>query len=715
MTVLIAEKASVGRELAKAVNAREHKDGHIAGGRLNGDTCCVTWAVGHLVEIVSDMPQQWNRSSLPVIPDGFRLQPIKERRHQLEVIRSLVRNCDVVVNCGDAGREGELIQRYILQWCGYRGPVLRLWISSLTDEAIAKGLKSLRPGKDYDALFHAGRARNEADWLVGMNATMALTSLAREKGTISKGVLSLGRVQTPTLAMVCSRYLEHRDFVPEDFWRVKLTTAAHGVAFEMKSLERFKDRGRAESSRRLAAVSLLEITEVENSRRNVAPPLLHDLTSLQKTANSRLGMTADTTLKAAQSLYEKKLLTYPRTGSKYISEDVFRTINERIRAVSGDPTLGDSAMSLITGTLNRRCVNDSKVTDHHALLIEKGKAEGMNDTEKAIYMLVAERMIEAFGQPSIEECMKVTGKAGDTVFTATGTTILSAGWKAVRKKDEEKERKETDGEADDLNQTLPNLRHGERLDIRKSELVQGVTRPKPLLTEATLLAAMENAGKDIEDKDVKESMKDTGIGTPATRASIIETLKRRKYISNDGKHLIPTSSGMTVWKLTADMLISDVSMTGQWEMKLEDITRCILSESQFGQEIREYTREITSQIFGSDIAGIASQTPQDEPTSAICPVCGGKMIIKEQFAKCTCKDCGLYMNRTAFGKRLGTKTVVKLLENRITGIVKGLTGRSGKSFEARLKLKLTEKDGRRYANAEAVFENNGEGYRKRKG
>lgn len=699
MTVLIAEKPSVGRELAKAVNAKENRNGYITGGTLNGDTCCVTWAIGHLVEISAQTPSEWSRLTVPVIPERFTLDAIKERKIQLETIKRLVSGCDLVVNCGDAGREGELIQRYILQWCGYKGPVMRLWISSLTDEAIAKGLKNLRPGHQYDPLFHAGRARNEADWLVGMNATMALTASAREKGSISKGVLSLGRVQTPTLAMVCSRYAENKNFVPEDFWRIRLHTSAHGVKFEVLSETKFKDQGKAESGKRRAEVGLLEVIKTENERRNIAPPLLHDLTSLQKAANSRYNMSADTTLKAAQNLYEKKLLTYPRTGSKYISEDVFRTIGRRLRRLESDPRLGERAIELAQSGLNRRCVNDSKVTDHHALLIEDTPLNGMNDDERNIYILVAERMLEAFSQPAIEDVMKVTCKAADMLFTASGTTVISPGWKQIRKQDQAKE-KQAD-ESEDKNQMLPNLKEGNKLEIHKAETVRGTTRPKPLHTEASLLAAMESAGKDLEDKDLKEAMKESGLGTPATRAGIIETLKRRKYIELHDKHLVPTATGNAVWKMTSGMLISDVSMTGQWEQKLEDIASFRYTETEFGQEIRRYARLVTEQIFGSEMP-VPQQT--DEQTTATCPSCGGKVLIKDSFAKCQTKECGLFMNRTVCGKRIGTKTVVKLLEGKTTGIVKGLKGKTGKEFEARLKLEINEKEGRLFGNIRLVFD-----------
>lgn len=701
MTILIAEKPSVGRELAKAVNATETKNGYMAGGILNGDQCCVTWAIGHLVRISADTPQQWNRSSLPVLPERFTLEPVEGRRQQLETIRRLLNNCDLVVNCGDAGREGELIQRYILQWCGYRGPVSRLWISSLTDSAVLHGLRNLRPGKDYEPLFHAGRARDEADWLVGMNATMALTAAVRERQPYSKGVLSLGRVQTPTLAMVCSRYMEHRDFVPEDFWRIKLHTSAKGVKFEALSVERYRRMSDAESGRKRALIALLEVVSADTERRNVMPPPLHDLTSLQKTANSRYGMTADETLKNAQSLYEKKLLTYPRTGSRYITDDVMETMVSRLKQLVSEPLLGPHADALLKNGPSRRCVKPDKVSDHHALLTEAGKAEGMTETEKKIYLLVAERMIEAMSSPCIEDVMTVKLKASDIMFTASGTTVVDAGWKSVRKDPSAKQ--ETADESEDKNQKLPQMREGDKLVLDKAELVKGITKPKPIHTESTLLAAMETAGKELEDQGLKEAMKGCGIGTPATRAAIIETIKKRGYVKTDGKKLIPTESGLAVWKLTKDMLIADVAMTGEWEQALEEISRSNLSEGLFKERIREYASHVTEQIF---IKEIPSETGSMEDTDekATCPLCGKEMSIRDEFAKCHNKDCGLYMNRTAFGKKLGKKTVKKLLENGTTGIVRGLKGKSGKEFEARLKLKTVEKDGRWFANVEPIFD-----------
>lgn len=702
MTILIAEKPSVGRELARAVHANEIKDGYIAGGTLNGDSCCVTWAIGHLVAIATETPSQWSRETLPVLPERFKLEPIKERKKQLETIKKLVSNCDMVVNCGDAGREGELIQRYILQWCGYRGPILRLWISSLTDEAVRQGLRTLKPGKDYDALFHAGRARNEADWLVGMNATMALTAAVRKQKPYMKGVLSLGRVQTPTLAMICSRYKQYKDFVPQDFWRVRLYTSSHGRRFEVMSETRFNNFGSAESARKHADVSLLDVINVENSRKNVAPPLLHDLTSLQKMANSRLGMSAEATLRAAQALYEKKLITYPRTGSKYISDDVFKTIPNRLKALCSLPKYGELATNLRQTDLNRRCVDASKVTDHHALLIESNRPEGLNESETAIYMLVAERVLEAFSSPSIEDVMKIRLKASDIYFCASGTTIIEPGWKSIHKTEEKKE--DGQAEADDKDQILPQVKEGDRLNILKSEVIQGATKPKPIHTEASLLAAMENAGRDVEDKELQQVMRDCGIGTPATRANIIETLKKRNYVKLTGKKLIPTEAGMAVWELTSHMLISDVAMTGQWEQKLEDIVRKTHSEIQFAQDIRDYTVRIVDELFQDSDKIDIKDAQSSTNNTAKCPFCEGEIVIYDEYAKCKVKNCGLYLNRTVCGKKIGTTTTKKLLEIGYTGIVKGFKSRTGKEFEARLKLKITEKDGKRYANAELVFD-----------
>lgn len=712
MTILIAEKPSVGRELARVVHASEMHDGYISGGTLNGDECCVTWAVGHLVAIDAPTPTQWSQEHLPSLPERFSLEPIKERKKQLETIKRLLGRCDLVVNCGDAGREGELIQRYILQWCGYRGPVQRLWISSLTDEAVRHGLRTLKPGAQYDALFQAGRARNEADWLVGMNATMALTAAVRAKKPSMKGVLSLGRVQTPTLAMICSRYVQHRDFVPVDFWRVKINTSSQGVRFDVLSETRFEQRSRAESARKRAEVSLLEVVDAVSERRNVSPPLLHDLTSLQRIANTRLGLTADATLRAAQTLYEKKFITYPRTGSKYISDDILKTIPRRLNALLSDSSLGQFASDLLNQELNTRSVDASKITDHHALLIENNKLEGVTETERAVYMLVAERMLEAFSRPSIEDVMRIRLKSSDEYYVASGTSVVDAGWKAISKLKEKTEDKQQ--EADDKEQILPQVKIGNSLVVHKTEVVHGETRPKPIHTEASLLSAMEHAGKEIEDKELQEVMKGCGIGTPATRASIIETLKKRRYVTLTGKKLIPTEAGLGVWELTSNMLISDVAMTGQWEQRLDDITRGVQSEYAFGQDIRDYTRKIVDEIF-CEAENTEIKNTSSELESVKCPFCEGEMFIKDEYVRCKVKECGLYMNRTVFGKKLGPKTSKKLLETGRTGIVRGFKSKTGKEFEARLKLKLVEKDGKRYANVELVFDTPDTGKKKKYG
>lgn len=699
MKLLIAEKPSVAQELARAVGAYQRNEGYIAGGSLHGEPCRVTWAVGHMVEMTcADTPARWSREALPLIPETFVLNPVKGREKQLGVIRTLLRDTDTVVNCGDAGREGELIQRQILSWCGWRGPVQRLWISSLTDEAVRQGLRNLHRGKDYDPLYHAGKARSEADWLVGINATMALTVAAREKNPSARGVLSLGRVQTPTLAMVCRRYIENRDFVPQDYWTVTLDTASRGTAFTVTSRRKFDSERQAKEVRDAAAASDITVIESVTRRRELNPPLPHDLTSLQKAANSRYGLTAQQTLTIAQHLYEKKLLTYPRTGSRYITEDVLATVHERMRALQDHPELGQYARSMQAKGLNMHCVDASKVTDHHALLIEKTPAEGLTEDERRIYDLVAARMLEAFSARCVQDVTTALFRCAGETFKATGTLTLSAGWKAVLK-EPEKETGENDDEEPD--QTLPQLSEGDILPVVKAQTKAGRTRPKPLHTEATLLSAMETAGREVEDDALREAMKDCGLGTPATRAAIIETIKSRGYVRMQGKKITPTEEGMAVWGLVKDMEIANPEMTGQWEKALGEIAAGRLRTDRFDARIREYTAQVTAQMLGSDAAGIGGEGR----TVVKCPECGAEIRIWKTNAKCTNPDCGLWMSREAFGRNLSESAMADILTKGRSGVIRGLKSREGRTFDARLTLSVTVKDGRRYGNLRPEFVN----------
>lgn len=721
MITLIAEKPSVGMELARITGCRNRHDGYIDGGYLNGEPCRVTWAIGHLVEIrqtPEEETRHWKIDNLPFLPDRFILTPRHNAKKepdpgivkQLRVIEQLFASTTTIVNCGDAGREGELIQRYIYQYVGERNPacrkpVLRLWVSSVTDEALREGLSSLRPASEYDNLYYAAKCRSEADWLVGINATEALTLRVTEGDAYNRRVYSLGRVQTPTLALVCRRFIENRDFKPEQYWRIRITTESRGTAFQVISDDKFDSYGEAESLRKRASIGMLKVTSVEKTQKTIPAPLLYDLTALQQDASRLYDMNPDETLNITQKLYESKLVTYPRTGSRFISHDVLKTIRSRIHNLadnSSNPQIHTAALRLSENDarLNTRSVNDTKVTDHHALLIEKTAPGTLSAKEQRIYDLIALRMCEAFSPSCETEVYSCRFECADHGFSASSTRVLVTGWKSVRG-EEKKDSKQTD--PDTLpEQSLPELQEGMLLPVNKAESVQGQTKPKPLYTMDTLLEAMKTAGKATDDDEIKAALKDIGIGTPATRAAIITGIMDvRKYIKKDGKKIIPTESGMEVYQMVKDLSIASVDLTGRWEIALTMIADGQMQHTDFDSRIRLFTKQITQQILSIPIADSIRQAAQAE--NITCPCCGAVVKVWDNNARCTNGDCGLYMNRTMFGKKLSENAAKQLLETGQTNFIKGFVSKSGNTFNARLKLEITEKDGRKYANGKPEF------------
>ncbi|WP_295799053.1 DNA topoisomerase 3 [Mucilaginibacter sp.] len=591
MKVIIAEKPSVGREIAKVFGATTKKDGYIEG---KGYT--FTWAFGHLLQLAA--PQEygfygWNVQNLPMLPQKFKLaiRKVKSKdgmiedpgvRKQLDIIKSLFDEATEIIVATDAGREGELIFRYIYYYLKCKKPFKRLWISSQTDEAIKEGFRNLKPGSDYDTLFNSAHCRSQSDWLVGMNATQALSLSAG-----SRSVLSLGRVQTPTLAMICSRYNENKNFVPEPFYQVSIMLDKDGQVFRAITEEKYKTKDAAQ----LIVDQVKEtgnILNVEAKPRKEPPPLLHDLSSLQQEANKKKGFTADQTLTLLQNLYESKLVTYPRTGSRYIGDDVFATVPQLIEKLSGHPELGKQAAVLTGAKLSKRSVNAKKVTDHHAILTTGEEPRQLSNDQQAIYDLVAGRMLEAFHQDCIKEITKIVVESGHK-FIASGTVISTAGWRAVfNEPDDEKK--------DEENASLPKVKQGEDLPIVEKTLLEKQTKPRPLYNEASLLKALETAGKEIDDEELRYAMKDSGLGTPATRAAIIETLIKRDYIVREKKNLVPTPTGLAVYNVVKDYRIAQAELTGNWEKRLEEI-RSGASVTGFQEEIKAYTCTITQELL----------------------------------------------------------------------------------------------------------------------
>jgi DNA topoisomerase-3 len=598
MKVIIAEKPSVAREIAKVFGATIKKDGY-----MEGKGYTFTWAFGHLLQLAA--PQEygfygWNVQNLPMLPQKFKLaiRKVKTKdgmvddpgvRKQLDIIKTLFDEATEIIVATDAGREGELIFRYIYYYLKCKKPFKRLWISSQTDEAIKDGFRNLKPGTDYDTLFNSAHCRSQSDWLVGMNATQALSLSA---GT--RSVLSLGRVQTPTLAMICSRYLENKNFVPEPFYQVCIMVDKDGQVFRALNEEKFKTKEAAQliiDQVRDVASGIPDgghILSVEAKPRKEPPPLLHDLSSLQQEANKRKGFTADQTLGLLQSLYESKLVTYPRTGSRYIGDDVFAGVPQLIDKFKDHPEFGKQATVLSGAKLSKRSVNAKKVTDHHAILPTGETPYQLSPDKQAIYDLVAGRMLEAFHQDCIKEITRITVQSGSN-FMASGTVISNAGWRAVfNEPDEEKKEEE--------NASLPKVKQGENLPVTDKTLLEKQTKPRPLYNEASLLKALETAGKEIDDEELRYAMKDSGLGTPATRAAIIETLLKRDYILREKKNLVPTPTGLAVYDIVKDQRIAQAELTGNWEKRLEEI-RSGASVESFQYEIKAYTRDITQELL----------------------------------------------------------------------------------------------------------------------
>jgi len=600
MKVIIAEKPSVAREIAKVFGANQKREGYIEG---KGYT--FTWAFGHLLQLAP--PQEygfygWSVQNLPMLPAKFKLsiRKVKSKggmiedpsvRKQLDIIQKLFDEATEIIVATDAGREGELIFRYIYYYLKCKKPFKRLWISSQTDAAIKEGFRNLKPGSDYDTLFNSAHCRSQSDWLVGMNATQALSLSA---GT--RSVLSLGRVQTPTLAMICSRYLENKNFVPQIYYQVAIQVDKNGQMFRAISTENFKTKEDAQvilDQVQDVAAGFPDgghILNVEAKPRKEPPPLLHDLSSLQQEANKRKGFTADQTLSLLQNLYENKLVTYPRTGSRYIGDDVFATVPGLIDKYKDHPQFGKQASFLAENKLSKRSVNAKKVTDHHAILPTGEVPYQLTDDKQAIYDMVVGRMLEAFHQDCIKEITKITVQSGSK-FIASGTVISSAGWRAVfNEPDEEKK--------DEENASLPKVVQGENLPVPNKAILEKQTKPKPLYNEASLLKALETAGKEIDDEELRYAMKDSGLGTPATRASIIETLIKRDYVMREKKNLLPTKMGMAVYTVVKDQKIAQAELTGTWEKRLEEI-RSGASVVDFQEEIKTYTRTITNELLVS--------------------------------------------------------------------------------------------------------------------
>lgn len=687
MKTIIAEKPSVAKEIAHIVGADKREEGY-----MQGNGYYVTWAFGHLVQPA--MPETYgmkgfHAENLPVIPDPFVLVPRQVKTEngykpdagvlaQIKIIGKLFDSSERIIVATDAGREGELIFRYLYAYLGCRKPFDRLWISSLTDTAIREGLLNLRDGKEYDNLYHAAKARSEADWLVGINGTQALTIAA------GRGTYSVGRVQTPTFGMVCERYWEHKRFESKPFWQVHfgVVDADSDNILKFTSANRWTDEATAtDIYNKVKDTGSAIITKVVTKRKVEKAPLLYDLTTLQKEANSQHGFTAEHTLSIAQKLYEAKFITYPRTSSRYISDDVFATLPKLFKNLENHSEYGEK-VKFLPGSedYSKNSVNAAKVTDHHALLITENAAIGLFKDEKIVYDMILCRMIEAFSADCIKDITSVTAQVDHEVeFGISGSIIRQTGWRALSLKEKnnrlDKDADATDNEVKD--QVIPNWQEGQHITLSGCTITEGKTKPKPLHTESTLLAAMETAGKEIEDDTMRQAMKDSGIGTPATRAAIIETLLKREYMVRQQKKLVPTEKGLALHSVVKNMAIANVEMTGKWEAELAKIERGEASADGFTHSIEGYTREITAELLGCE------RLFSHKDSGCQCPKCKqGTMQFFGKVVRCSNKECGMPVFKQVAGKLLTDADITDLLTKGKTRTLNGFTSKQGKSFSA---------------------------------
>ncbi len=698
-TLVIAEKPSVGRDLARVLPGPFQR----GEGILEGPEHVITWAVGHLVQLAEpdeydDKFKRWRMADLPIVPPKFKLVVRDERsRRQMNVVkRALGRDdVDVVVNACDAGREGELIFAYLYEKAGSRLPVKRLWLSSMTKTAIEEAFAHLREGEEMRSLEDAARSRSEADWIVGMNATRAATIRLRSS---FDGAVSLGRVQTPTLAILARREEEIRAFRPEPYWTVDASFAASGERV-------YEGRYHAGAQPRVASASEAEaivaacrgiegtISKLEKSRRRERAPLLYDLTSLQRDANSRFGFSARRTLGAAQRLYEEhKALTYPRTSSRYLPSDMIPEIKPIASIVGGRREYAAGA-AYVTGLDMLplgRVVNNEKVTDHHAIIPTNAPhpVDKMSDDDRKIYDLVARRFLAVFHPEAVFENTKVETEVAGHVFRTRGKVMLVPGWRGVYGEEADAEPREGD-EDEGREQRLPRLEQGEAVETRDVRSEEKETRPPRRYSEGSLLGAMETAGRLVDDEELREAMKDSGIGTPATRAAIIERLLQVGYIERDARALVVTEKGLNVVRLLDGHQLTSPSLTGDWEHRLAKI--------EMGEDSRK--------AFMGDIVSFAERTVAtlDEKLRDVripranlgpCPVCGHDIVENRKGYSCWSREdpgCGFVIWKAKAGKTLTAAVVRELIRTgRTERAVTGFRGRSGRSFRARLALEQTD-------------------------
>ncbi len=704
-TLVIAEKPSVGGDLSRILPGPFAK----SEGYLESPTHVVTWAVGHLVQLAEPDEydpkfKKWRMADLPIVPDEFRLVVRDERsRKQFSVISKLLKRADidVVINACDAGREGELIFAWTYEKAGSKKPVQRLWLSSMTSAAIKAAFDALRPASEFARLEQAARSRSEADWIVGMNSTRAATIRLRSS---FDGAVSLGRVQTPTLAILARREEEIKAFVPEPYWlvdaRFEPTVGESGRRyagrFHAGTEPRMKTAAEAEAIVAAVRDQPGEITKLEKTTKKERAPLLYDLTSLQREANTRFGFSARRTLSAAQRLYEEhKALTYPRTSSRFVSSDMIPELKP-IAALVGSQREYAQAAKYVT-SLDvlplGRIVNDAKVTDHHAIIPTRSehRVDKMSDDDRRIYDMVVRRFLAAFHPEAVFENTRLETTVVEHIFRTSGRILVVPGWRGVYGEETTEERPA--GDADDdaavANQLLPRLEQGENVRTLEVESAEKETKPPRRFSDASLLSAMETAGKLVDDEDAHEAMKDSGIGTPATRAAIIERLIDVAYVEREGRALVCTDKGVNVIRFLGEHALTSPSMTGDWEHRLNRIEEGEESRERFMQDIAAFAAE-TVKVLDENLKEVRVPRANLGP----CPVCGRDIVENRKGFSCWSREdpgCGFVIWKSKAGKTLPIVVARELItRGRTEKAVTGFKGRSGRSFRARLALMQSE-------------------------
>lgn len=649
MIVCIAEKPSVAKDIAKIIGANSSHDGY-----MEGNGYQVTWTFGHLCTLkepddYTPLWKRWSLASLPMIPPRFSIKLIEDQgiKKQFAIIEKLMQNADGIINCGDAGQEGELIQRWVMQKAQAKCPVRRLWISSMTDEAIREGFRSLKPQDDYQPLYLAGLSRAIGDWILGMNATRLYTL----KYGQNRQVLSIGRVQTPTLALIVNRQKEIDNFEPEPYW--VLATIYRDTTFTATK-GKFTSKEEGEQAFATIEGKPFTVTDVQKKRGTEAPPKLYDLTSLQVDCNKKHGMSADTTLKIIQTLYERKLTTYPRVDTQYLSDDIYPKCAGILNGIKGYEALTQPLRGKPLKK-SKKVFDTLKVTDHHAIIPTGVPAQNLTDMERHVYDLIAKRFIAVFYPDCKFSTTTVLGDVDGIEFKVSGKQILEPGWRDVyAKENNTQQTADDDNKQNDEERTLPDFRKGESGNHTPT-LTEKWTTPPKYYTEATLLRAMETAGKFVEDEELRSALKENGIGRPSSRAGIIETLFKRHYIRRERKNLVATATGIELIDLIKEELLKSCELTGIWEKKLRDIEHKTYDPAQFIEELKAQINAIVHDVLADnssrrvtilteeDLKKKKSTKPkskkpaQQQQTSQIvagapCPVCGKGTIIKGKTA-----------------------------------------------------------------------------------